>query len=133
MILLLLMRLSMILKRIGKCYLCLRFSQWQNFDDTIMDCVSPNFDEVYVNGYPTTGFYLENDLCHVNPLSLFLFLIIVEGLHSLSLLWLILGYFLNTRREGIIIMDEKSWVNIRAIKFIFLLFELMSKFKGELP
>ena len=98
-----------------------------------MNCVSPNFDEVYVNGYPTTEFYLENDLCHVNPLSLFLYLIIIEGLHSLSLLWLILGYFLNTMRERIIIMDEKSWANIRAIKFIFLLFELMSEFKGELP
>ncbi|GAU26327.1 hypothetical protein TSUD_56250 [Trifolium subterraneum] len=109
----------------------------------IMECVTTATASVLVNGSPTDEFGLERGLRQGNPLSPFLFLLAAEGLNvmmnSLVSRQLSMPYGIGVHNEVLIshlqfaddtlLIGEKSWANVRALKSVLLLFESVSGLK----
>lgn len=107
--------------------------QWKRW---ITKCLSSSIVFVLVNGSPIEEFRLNCRLRQGKPLSLFLFLIATEGLNALMSSSVNVGLFKGVRAgedddlhmtylqfaHDTLIMGEKSWTNIRAIKTNMLLF-----------
>jgi len=91
---------------------------------------------IFVNGSPIEEFHMERGLRQGDPLSPFLFLITAEGLHVMMKAVVDQGLFkpygLGTYGEVTIPnlqfaydtlpMRVKSWLNIRALKAVLVLF-----------
>jgi hypothetical protein len=98
---------------------------------------------VLVNGSPTDEFHLERGLRQGDPLSPFLFLLATEGLNVLMKALVETESFTGYRVGGAnsvvlshlqfaddtLLIGEKSWANVRAIRAGLLLFEAMSGLK----
>ncbi|GAU34505.1 hypothetical protein TSUD_388170 [Trifolium subterraneum] len=109
----------------------------------IKECVGTATASVLVNGSPTDEFPLERGLRQGDPLSPFLFLLVAEGLHVLMEAMeahnLFTGYRVGTSApislshlqfaDDTLLMGTKSWVNVRALWAVLVLFETMSGLK----
>ncbi|MCH86955.1 RNA-directed DNA polymerase (Reverse transcriptase), partial [Trifolium medium] len=86
---------------------------------------------ILVNDSPTDEFPLARGLRQRDPLSPFLFLLAAEGLTVLMQAMVESNVFTGYRIGG------KSWANVRALRAVLVLFEMMSglkvKFKKSLP
>lgn len=108
----------------------------------MQECVTTARVLVLVNGSPTTEFCLEKGLRQGDPLSPFVFNIVVEGLNVMLTraknLGLIRGVKVGASEEVIshlqfandtIIFCEADWVEVLTIKRVLRCFELMSGLK----
>ena len=109
----------------------------------VKECVSTATASVLVNGSPTEEFQLKRGLRQGDPLSPFLFLLAVEGLNVLMTaavnLSLSTGYMVGAQTptmsfhlqfaDHTLLIGAKSWVNVRALRAILVLFENMSGLK----
>nr|ABN08584.1 RNA-directed DNA polymerase (Reverse transcriptase) [Medicago truncatula] len=108
----------------------------------IKECIGTTSTSVLVNGSPTEEFYLERGLREGDPLSPFLFLLVAEGFNvlmdSLSVNQFFIGYKVDIEpvvvshlqfEDDTLILREKSWANVRAMRAILLLFEALSGLK----
>ncbi|GAU25874.1 hypothetical protein TSUD_164150 [Trifolium subterraneum] len=109
----------------------------------IKECVCTATASVLVNGSPTDEFPLERGLRQGDILSPFLFLLAVEGLHVLMEAMethnLFYGYMVDKGTpisvshlqfaDDTLLMGTKSWVNVRALRAVLVLFETMSGLK----
>jgi len=109
----------------------------------IKECIGTTSASVLVNGSPTDEFYLERGLKQGDPLSPFLFLLAAEGfnvlMESLLLHNIFAGYKVGASDPEVVshlqfvddtlILGEKSWANIRAMRVVLLLFEALSGLK----
>ncbi|XP_024636485.1 uncharacterized protein [Medicago truncatula] len=98
---------------------------------------------VLVNGSPTDEFKLEHGLRQGDPLSPFLFLIAAEGLNVMMKALVEDGLFSSYKvgannhvfithlqfDDDTLLIGERSWANIRALKALLLLFEVTSGLK----
>jgi hypothetical protein len=96
-----------------------------------------------VNGSPTEEFPLERGLRQGDPLSPFLFLFAVEGLNVLMDAVvernLFTGYSIGVQypvgvsdlqfADDTLLLEAKSWANVRALRAVLVLFETMSGLK----
>ena len=96
-----------------------------------------------VIGSPTNEFHLERGLRQGDPLSLFLFLLAAEGLNILMKALVETETFTGYRVGGAnsvvlshlqfaddtLLIGDKCWANVRAMRAGFLLFEAMSRVK----
>jgi len=94
-----------------------------------MECIGTATTLVLVNGSPTNKFPMERGLLQGDPLSLFLFFIIVEGqnviMSSLVEASVFSGYKVRSNNlmqvshlqfaNDTLIMGEKTWGNVRAM------------------
>jgi hypothetical protein len=109
----------------------------------IMECVGSATASVLVNGCPTDEFPIQRGLRQGDPLSPFLFLLAAEGLNVLMNAVVrehqFHGYGVGTGGEvklthlqfadDTIIIGEKSWLNVRTMRAVLLLFEEVSGLK----
>ena len=109
----------------------------------IMECISTASASVLVNGCPTDEFKFERGLRQGNPLSPFLFLIAAEGLNVMMNALVEAGLFSNYKvgannllsitnlqfADDTLLIGDRSWANIRALKALLLLFEATSGLK----
>ncbi|GAU22483.1 hypothetical protein TSUD_296020 [Trifolium subterraneum] len=109
----------------------------------ISECVRSASASVLVNGSPTDEFTFERGLRQGDPLSPFLFLIAAEGLNAMVNASvhanLYSGFSIGEDvpfqithlqfADDTLLVADKNWANIRAIKSILLLFEVMSGLK----
>ncbi|PNX92269.1 cysteine-rich receptor-like protein kinase [Trifolium pratense] len=113
--------------------------KWRSW---ITECLKTNSISVLVNGSPSKEFEMGRGLRQGDPLSPFLFLIAAEGFNLLMKKAVDLGNFSGYKFDGgdecfshlqyaddTLIIGRKGWGNIRIIKAILLLFELMSGLK----
>jgi len=98
---------------------------------------------VFVNGCPTEEFTIERGLRQGDPLSPFLFLLAAEGLNVLMNALvaenLLHGYVVGRDRElklthlqfadDTLLIGEKSWLNVRTMRAVLLVFEEISGLK----
>ena len=103
----------------------------------ISECVGSATASVLVNGSPTDEFLIERGLRQGDPLSLFLFLLAAEGFNILMNqvvgAQLFHGYGIGCGDEvrlthlqfadDTIIIGDKSWLNVRTMRAVLLLFE----------
>ncbi|RHN60029.1 putative RNA-directed DNA polymerase [Medicago truncatula] len=109
----------------------------------IKECVGTARASVLVNGSPTDELSLHRGLRQGDPLSPFLFLLAAEGFHVLMEA-LVVNNLFNGYKVGshdvlgvshlqfandTIILCDKSWANIRALRAILLLFQELSGLK----
>jgi len=108
-----------------------------------MECISTVSPLVLVNGFPTDEFKFERGLRQGDLLSPFLFLIAAEGLNvmmkALVKAGLFSGYKVGTNNllsithlqfaDDTLLIGDRSWANIRALKALLLLFEVTSGLK----
>jgi len=110
----------------------------------IMEYVSTASMSVLVNGNPTDEFKFERGLRQGDPLSPFLFLIVAEGLNvmmnALVEAGLFSGYKVDANNNHVsithlqfadntLLIGDRSWTNVRALKALPLLFEATSSLK----
>jgi len=109
----------------------------------IKECVSTATISVLVNGSPTDEFPLERGLRQGDPLSLFLFPIVAEGLHiimkSVVERNIFVGYTVGATAsmsvthlqfaDDTLLLGTRCWANVRAMRAILVLFEAMSGLK----
>jgi len=106
----------------------------------ILECVTNATTYVLVSGSPTDEFKLEKGLGEGDPLSPFLFLLAAEGfnvmMNALVLIRLFTGYIVGAQTDmsvshlqfvdDTMLIGTKSWVSIRSLKAILILFEEVS-------
>jgi len=109
----------------------------------IKECVCTSTASVLVNGSPTDEFPLERGLHQGDPLSPFLFLLAAEGLNvlmqSLVEAGIYTGYSVGRVAlvvvshlqfvDDTLLIGNKSWGNVRAMRAGLVLFEAMSGLK----
>jgi len=109
----------------------------------ISECVGMATMSILVNGCPTYEFKMERGLRQGNPISPFLFLLVVEGFNILMKAMveaqLFKGYGVGRVGEvrlthlqfvdDTLILSEKSWLNVRSMHAVFLLFDEISELK----
>ena len=109
----------------------------------IKECIGTATASVLVNGSPMDEFPMKRGLRQGDPLSPFLFLLAAEGfkslMNSLSDTHLFHGYKVGSHvptvvshlqfADDTLIIAEKSWVNVRAMRAALILFEAMSGLK----
>jgi len=107
------------------------------------ECIGTASTSVLVNGSPTAEFPLKRGLRQGDPLSPFLFLLAAEGLNVLMKAVVDSHRFTDYKfgaQEGLsvshlqfaddtLLMGEKSWANVRALRAILVLFESVSGLK----
>ncbi|XP_058774821.1 uncharacterized protein LOC131649093 [Vicia villosa] len=114
----------------------------------IAECLKSTAVSILINGNPTNEFMMERGLRQGDPLSPFLFLIVVEGFNMLIKKALDCSKFIGYKFEkgtdrfthlqyadDTLIIGEKKWINIRIIKANLLFFEAVrpkSSFQQEL-
>ena len=103
----------------------------------ILECITTTSASVLVNGCPTDEFRFERGLRQGDPLSPFLFLIAAEGLHVMMNALVEAGLFTSYKvgadnlasithlqfADDTLLVGDRSWANIRALKALLLLFE----------
>jgi len=109
----------------------------------IKECVTTATASILVNGSPTDEFSLGRGLRQGDPLSPFLFLLAAEGLNvmmkSMVESSLFRGYSVGMANplvvshlqfaDDTLLLGEKSWANIRALRAVLILFEAVSGLK----
>ena len=109
----------------------------------ISECVGTTMASVLVNGSPTKEFHLERGLRQGDHPSPFLFLLAAEGfnvlMNSLVTANLFNGYDVGSTGEvklthlqfadDTLIIGKKSWLNVRSMRAVLLLFEEISGLK----
>jgi len=109
----------------------------------IAECAGTAKASVLVNGCPTEEFTIERGLRQGDPLSLFLFLLVAEGFYVLMKAMVgaqlfngfpvgRLGDVSLTHLQFVddtLIIGEKSWLNVRSMRVVLLLFEEVSGLK----
>jgi len=109
----------------------------------IMECVTTATTSVLVNGCPIDEFNFERGLRQGDPLSSFLFLLAAEGLNvmmsAVVTTRLFTPYIIGAHEpvlvshlqfaDDTLLIDIKSWANVRAMKAVLLLFEVVSGLK----
>jgi hypothetical protein len=107
------------------------------------ECVCTATASVLVNGSPTDEFPLERGLRQGDPLSPFLFLLAAEGLNVMMRALVegnrFTGYSVGSQdavtvshlqfADDTLLLGAKSWANVRALRAVLVLFELMSGLK----
>jgi len=107
------------------------------------ECISTPMVSVLMNGSPTEEFRLERVLRQGDRLSPFLFLIAAEGLHVMMKVVVNQGLFSPYEvgtfgdisisnlqfADDTLLMRNKSWANIRALKVVLILFQSVSGLK----
>jgi len=107
----------------------------------IMECVTMATTSVLVNGCPTDEFNFERGLRQGNPLSSFLFLLAAESLNVMMSAVVTTGLFtpysIGAKEpvlvshlqfaDDTLLIGVKSWANVRAMKAVLLLFEVVSR------
>jgi len=109
----------------------------------ITECVGTAKASVLVNGCPTEQFHIERGLRQGDPLSPFLFLLAAEGfnvlMNAVVAAQLFHGYGIGRDSEvrlthlqfadDTLIIGEKSWLNVRSMRAVLLLFDEVSGLK----
>jgi len=109
----------------------------------IKECVMTATTFVLVNGSPTNEFSLGRGLHQGDPLSPFLFLLAAEGLNNMMKAMcestLFRGYSVGSDNPMIgshlqfvddtLLLGEKSWANVRALRAVLIPFEAVSGLK----
>jgi hypothetical protein len=122
---------------IGKMALPPLWRKW------IRECVCTATASVLVNGSPTEEFPFQRGLRQWDPLSPFLFLLAAEGLNVMMTTMVERGIFTGYRvgvqdpitvshlqfADDTLLVGVKSWANVRALRVVLVLFELMSGLK----
>jgi hypothetical protein len=107
------------------------------------ECVGTATASVLVNGSPTEEFPFQRGLRQGDPLSPFLFLLAAEGLNILMSAMVernvFTGYSVGEQdsitvshlqfADDTLLLGVKSWANVRALRTVLVLFELMSGLK----
>ncbi|PNX76937.1 cysteine-rich receptor-like protein kinase, partial [Trifolium pratense] len=109
----------------------------------IKECVGTATASVLVNGSPTAEFPLERGLRQGDPLSPILFLLAAEG-HNVLMEAMVRRNLFTGFRVGVsdslsvshlqfaddtLLLGEKSWANVRALRAVLVLFESLSGLK----
>ncbi|CAJ2666971.1 unnamed protein product [Trifolium pratense] len=110
---------------------------------SIKECVGTTTTSILVNGSSTDEFPLERGLRQGDPLSPFLFLLAAEGLNVLMETMVTRNFFTGYEvgvtdpfvvshlqfADDTLLLGDKSWTNVRALRVVLVLFESMSGLK----